>query len=80
MFDLNLLTMGYTANLKWVCDQRPALARSNRFHWTIVGEWTCTFSPYLPLLLPLLLLFPLLLPLPLHLIFLDLRLLAREQY
>jgi hypothetical protein len=57
MFDLDLLTMGYTANLKWVCDQRPALARSNRFHWTIVGEWTCTFSPHLLLLHPFFLLF-----------------------
>jgi hypothetical protein len=44
MFDLKLLEMGYTSVLKWVCDQGPSLERSNRFHWTIVGEWTCKFS------------------------------------
>lgn len=46
-FDLKLLEMGYTANLKWVCDQRSSLGRSNRYHWTIVGEWTCESVPIL---------------------------------
>lgn len=43
MFDLKLLEMGYTSVLKWACDQGPSLERSNRFHWTIVGEWTCEY-------------------------------------
>ncbi|OCF58914.1 glucan 1,3-beta-glucosidase [Kwoniella mangroviensis CBS 10435] len=40
MFDLNLLSMGYNANLDWYCSQVDYLRQSNNIHWTIVGEWT----------------------------------------
>ncbi|WVQ97964.1 hypothetical protein IAU59_005084 [Kwoniella sp. CBS 9459] len=40
MFDLNLLSMGYNANLDWYCGQVDYLRASNNIHWTIVGEFT----------------------------------------
>nr|XP_018265588.1 glucan 1,3-beta-glucosidase [Kwoniella dejecticola CBS 10117]OBR87746.1 glucan 1,3-beta-glucosidase [Kwoniella dejecticola CBS 10117] len=40
MFDLNLLAMGYNANLNWYCSQVDYLRQSNNIHWTIVGEFT----------------------------------------
>jgi hypothetical protein len=40
MFDLSLLEYGPTRNLLRICDQQAPLEESNRYHWTIVGEWT----------------------------------------
>ncbi|WWC67848.1 uncharacterized protein I206_101765 [Kwoniella pini CBS 10737] len=40
MFDVNLLSMGYNANLNWYCSQVDYLKQSNNIHWTIVGEFT----------------------------------------
>jgi glucan 1,3-beta-glucosidase len=40
VFDLDLLQMGYNANLKWICSQQNYLKTSNQVHWTIVGEFT----------------------------------------
>lgn len=43
MFDMNLLEYGPTRNLRHICDQQASLEESNRYHWTIVGEWTSRF-------------------------------------
>lgn len=40
MFDLDLISLGYTANLEWTCNQTTYLETSNQNHWTIVGEFT----------------------------------------
>ncbi|KAK4686576.1 glucan 1,3-beta-glucosidase, partial [Tremellales sp. Uapishka_1] len=40
MFDLDLLAMGYTDNLKWYCSQESSLVAVDQGMWTIVGEFT----------------------------------------
>lgn len=40
VFDLNLISMGYVANLEWYCSQVDRLRESNNAHWSIVGEFT----------------------------------------
>nr|ODN93762.1 glucan 1,3-beta-glucosidase [Cryptococcus depauperatus CBS 7855] len=40
MFDLNLISMGYTESIDWYCGQANYLRQSNNIHWTIVGEFT----------------------------------------
>ncbi|KAK8846829.1 hypothetical protein IAR55_005917 [Kwoniella newhampshirensis] len=39
-FTLELLAMGYAANLNWYCGQADYIRASNDIHWTIVGEFT----------------------------------------